>query len=686
MFQKWGLVMRSPSTPAALLVGVFLAWPVHSQQPVFRSAVDIATIDVSVLYKNGRPVPGLGVDDFRVTVDGRPRRVLSSQFIRYGSALTVGSAAAHAGEPVTGAALAAAMVPTDADPARAPEPSRTILIAVDRDTLVSGNERQTMAALARFVSQLGPRDRVGIATLPDAPSLIEFTADHGKVREALPLIWGSADDRDAMVHVGVAEALEIDRGDTETAGLVVLRECSIGANVGDPNCPERVTAEARRVTTVARAHARQLVAGLASCARGLQTRLGPKILLLVSGGFATDEMVDAMKDVDRAFAAADVRFYALQVPEHYAEASREVLSTTFRDDQNVLARGLDSLAGTAGGATFRVVGAADMALERIGAELTGSYLLGVEMVPADYDGKAHQIRVEVVQRGLTVRARREFRVAPRPANASAESSGPAEPSGPTPPTAASRAALGDLLDRAAAYGERFESAFPVVVVREDMLQRVSTAGRASVSRRLRSDLFLVKTPAGEEWLALRDVIAIDNSVLPAHNGRAALLFLERAHVDMSQARQMSRESARDQDGAAAARGITVPHLPLSLLREDVRSRFRFGDSGGETIDGIVTRRVDFATVASAPSLGSLPGAVPMQGRLWIDAADGSLVRSLLRTVSGGVEHQVTVTYCRPQDGLRVPCQAQERHRSTTEDVIVETSYSGFRRHTDPPVR
>jgi hypothetical protein len=44
-------------------------------KPAFKSAVDLVAVDVSVIDRNGRPVPDLAAGDFTLTVDGKPRRI-----------------------------------------------------------------------------------------------------------------------------------------------------------------------------------------------------------------------------------------------------------------------------------------------------------------------------------------------------------------------------------------------------------------------------------------------------------------------------------------------------------------------------------------------------------------------------------------------------------------------------------
>src|SRR4029079_6539192 len=52
-----------------------------SQKPVFTSAVDVVSVDVTVVEKYGKPVEDLGRNDFILTVDGQPRKIASAQFV-----------------------------------------------------------------------------------------------------------------------------------------------------------------------------------------------------------------------------------------------------------------------------------------------------------------------------------------------------------------------------------------------------------------------------------------------------------------------------------------------------------------------------------------------------------------------------------------------------------------------------
>ena len=55
------------------------------QQPVFRGGVELVTIDVTVVDKDGKPVPGLKPEDFVVSLQGQPRPVRALDFLEFGT-------------------------------------------------------------------------------------------------------------------------------------------------------------------------------------------------------------------------------------------------------------------------------------------------------------------------------------------------------------------------------------------------------------------------------------------------------------------------------------------------------------------------------------------------------------------------------------------------------------------------
>jgi len=78
-------MMRVGSVLVALMAPAMLHGqapePTAQQPPVFGVTVDIVALDASVVDADGRPVLGLGPEDFRVEVDGRPRRLVSVEYV-----------------------------------------------------------------------------------------------------------------------------------------------------------------------------------------------------------------------------------------------------------------------------------------------------------------------------------------------------------------------------------------------------------------------------------------------------------------------------------------------------------------------------------------------------------------------------------------------------------------------------
>ena len=92
--------------------------------------------------------------------------------------------------------------------------------------------------------------------------------------------------------------------------------------------------------------------------------------------------------------------------------SRATEPTTRFEDRLEKSIGVEMLASSTRGSLFNVANGSDYAFQRIEAELSGQYLLGVETNPLDKDGKPHEIKVEVNRRGVTVRSRRQLTMRP----------------------------------------------------------------------------------------------------------------------------------------------------------------------------------------------------------------------------------------------------------------------------------
>ena len=53
------------------------------QRPVFRAEVNLLRVDVQVVADDGQPIPNLEIADFKVAIDGQPRRIVSAELVEY---------------------------------------------------------------------------------------------------------------------------------------------------------------------------------------------------------------------------------------------------------------------------------------------------------------------------------------------------------------------------------------------------------------------------------------------------------------------------------------------------------------------------------------------------------------------------------------------------------------------------
>ena len=77
--------MRRGSLLLAMSALVAAATATASSQ-VFRGGVDVISVDVTVLDRDGTPIENLGPGDFTVKIDGQTRRVVSAALQKPGSA------------------------------------------------------------------------------------------------------------------------------------------------------------------------------------------------------------------------------------------------------------------------------------------------------------------------------------------------------------------------------------------------------------------------------------------------------------------------------------------------------------------------------------------------------------------------------------------------------------------------
>ena len=277
--------------------------PQTQPQPVFRGGVDLVTLDVTVIDKDGKPVRGLKPEDFVVTLEKQPRPVRVLDFLEFGSA--AGS---------TAEARQTTNQPGQAQTAR--RGGRIIVILFDDLSYKPGPGKALLVAAERMIGTFDIDDLIGVTTTSGLGPTVNPTRDRAAVLAALhdKKMIGRNNDLTAPFYIAVDEAIDIDRGmPRETLDLVAARECpeiGVPVNCCTPMVGNAGRAYAQQVThsTAMQLAAFQQLMGL------LKTAPSPKVVIALSAGVAIGTELDLLRQLSplgRAAAESGVQFYAL---------------------------------------------------------------------------------------------------------------------------------------------------------------------------------------------------------------------------------------------------------------------------------------------------------------------------------------------------------------------------------------
>lgn len=656
--------------------GLTAAVQLPQAPPVAPAAT--APVDVSVVDPDGRSIEGLGPASFTVTVDGKPRRIAWVRHVNRGPGSTGEAARRQAGSTAIEKFGA--------------EPARNVLIVIDELSIQRGAERTATQAATALVDRLGLDDRVGVLRVPiERGGRMSFTTDRPEVQAALRKIVGRASlaahrplDRPGAVQPPAAAA-DPDR-----------------AAAGDP---DRVAAAERERAAMSLAEAPRildespgpagLVATLLSVMESLKSTPGRKIVVLISAGMPASGLPLA-DDVVRSAIAAHAVVHGLWMPGAKDNPDNPLDGAAF-----------ERIALATGG-TFSALGrnadktadkAVERAAERAALEMGSCYVLGLETLPSDRDGRRHAIRVDVARPSVTVHAPAWLMpVADAPdvippaevppgglAAPDALVRGPASPATDKARAAAARQLeLQRLLAKAIEYVTGYQREYSMLVAEEQYVQN-----SAGAKRELRSDLLLVRPQAAEGWLGFRDVFEVDGRSVRDRDDRLRRLFLDGSQEARAQLGLIKQESSRYNIGRVE-RNINMPLFALEFLGAGNVARSAFSLSGSKSTGGVTGTQVTFSETGR-PTLvrQDQKDDLPAEGWFVIDPASGAVMstRLLFRFQGDGSVFAVTVRYARdPNLGLWVPAEMTEvvipnSLTSRVGQVAFEgvATYSRFRR-------
>ena len=334
--------------------------------------------------------------EIAVTVDGRPRKIVSAQFISTAAAIEAKAAADANRRP-------------DFSSNEQPTPGRLIALVVDQGNIRQGGERSVLKAAEGYLDRLTAADRVALFTIPAPGPFVPFTSDPDRVKDALRRIVGRYRMPTVRHNIAATEALGIEDGDGEVLTKVIARECARNDNA----CAQEVELEARAIAPQVTVRTNDTLTALTDVFTFLRSIDGPKTMALISEGLilGSGRFPDGIpREIEHLAAQARASVYVLRLDQVFFDASEARPMSAI--DQTAQTVGLETIAGATGGELMTVVGTGAKIFDRLARETAGYYLIGIETAEPDRDGKPHRIKVSVKRGHATVRARREFAVTP----------------------------------------------------------------------------------------------------------------------------------------------------------------------------------------------------------------------------------------------------------------------------------
>lgn len=260
---------------------------------------------------------------------------------------------------------------------------------------------------------------------------------------------------------------------------------------------------------------------------------------------------------------------------------------------------------------------------------------------------------------------------------------------PPPPQADQRVpSVKDVMRRVADYVSAYGDQASIVVGTERYTQE--TGGNSAEAQRRRvtvAEFAIVRVETIRGWLGFRDVIEVDGRSVADRDDRLVRLLTSPGDR-YDEARRLTAESARFNIGRVV-RNFNVPTTVLFYFTRDHQERFRF-TAKGVRADGsweIAYRETQHPTLIRTPEGRS----VPSDGSIWVNPADGTIVRTVLRVGGMGIgapkgargAGTIDVTYARvaaldmwlPESMLE---QFETKDRDARETVTGKATYTHYR--------
>jgi hypothetical protein len=256
------------------------------------------------------------------------------------------------------------------------------------------------------------------------------------------------------------------------------------------------------------------------------------------------------------------------------------------------------------------------------------------------------------------------------------------------PDTSTRAVVAAVAQYVADYQRDLTSILADESYAQDVISRMPGDPTGARSRRMASEVFFMFMPGTRDWMAIRDVIAVDGvPVEDRPDIRQALEVLSSTEVAAALKRQNSRFNI-----GRILRNFSEPTLSLLVFDANHRRRFSFERTRVRNDGNAVLVTLAF-TERETPTLITDPrrGRIFSTGEVVVEAGTGRVRWAVLRAKSGEIKVELTTDYARDERlDMWVPAvfrETYERGRpprrleadTEYEHLVCEARYRNFRR-------
>jgi len=408
-------------------------------EPTFKLQVERNVVTVRVVVRNakGEAVDNLRQEDFQLFDRGKKQTIMNFSVEKLALSTAVGTGSKPS-QPEPGAPLA--------PPSSFTPPRRFVALYFDDvNTGMSGLARTRDAADRFLQASLHLGDRVGVFTA-SGQKPVDFTDDLAKVRQALadlrprPLFateqtYGEMSPYEAyliaMLNDPNAIALAIEQAQ-DAASLSGAQNPTPQANqpqVVDPlksQAGREALAQAQRILSATESQAKVTLLGIESLVRLMSALPGQRSLVIVSDGFLSETLGEALSQISDRALRANVVINALDARGLYvglvgADASvagrdmpedpnmRSLKESLMREQAVRESDGMGTLAQNTGGILYENNNDLEAGFRRVAALPDTSYTLAFSPDNLKHDGAFHPLKVTLVSaKGLSVLARKGY--------------------------------------------------------------------------------------------------------------------------------------------------------------------------------------------------------------------------------------------------------------------------------------